>query len=224
MKRVHRIVTLAIGISLLAGFFSSCATHGFTPNVTRSDIRQLAQFEMLANVGLIEKGNKVVYNDSLTVIAKDLFTTELAKETILPVTETIVIEDSVINNKVQYEIFVLMNCMERMKVKDIPYPPTIDSILCARNERFGLLVFDWGFVRSTGNYAGQIAKGIAIGILTMGTYYTVPYKDMTKSGIIIVDTKNRNIAYVTSAAKESSPLEEKTYQKMVKDLLKPYKK
>ena len=58
----------------------------------------------------------------------------------------------------------------------------------------------------------------------MGSYYTVPYKDVTRNGIIIVDSKNHNLAYVATAARESSPLEAKTYQKQLKDLLKKYKK
>lgn len=225
MKRIGRIIALAIVLPLFSGLFTSCVTQGFVSNVTRADIQQLSQFEILANVGEIEKGNKITHNDSLTQVAQGLFTTELAKEKALPVTETIDIKDSTVYNKVQYEIFVLMNCLERnMKPKDLPVPPTIDSILCARNQRFGMLVYDWGFVRSTGNYAGQVAKGIAIGILTMGSYYTVPYKDMTRSGILIYDTKNHNFAYVSTTAAESSPLEGKTYQKLVKDLLKKYKK
>lgn len=225
MKKIFRIIVFAFGLPLLAGIFSSCATKGFISNVTRADIRQLSQFEMLANVGEIEKGNKIIHNDSLTQVAQTLFATALAQEKALPITETIVIKDSTVYNKVQYEIYVLKNCLERnVRPKDLPVPPTIDSILCARNERFGMLVYDWGFVRSTSNYAGQVAKGIAIGILTMGTFYTVPYKDMTRSGILIYDTMNHNFAYVAAAARESSPLEEKTYQRQMKDLMKIYKR
>ena len=225
MKRIGRIIALAVVLPLLLGLFTSCVTQGFVSNVTRSDIQQLSQFEILTNVGEIEKGNKITHSDSLTQMAQALFATELAKEKVLPITETIEIKDSTVYNKVQYEIFILMTCLERhMKPKDLPVPPTIDSILCTRGQRFGMLVYDWGFVRSTGNYAGQVAKGIAIGILTMGSFYTVPYKDMTRSGILIYDTKNRNFAYVSTVAAESSPLEGKTYQKLMKDLMKKYKK
>ena len=225
MKRIESIIALAVVLPLFSGLFTSCVTQGFISNVTQADIQQLSQFEILANVGEIEKGNKITHNDSLTQVAQALFATELANEIALPVTETIDIEDTVVYHKVRYEIYVLMNCLERnMKPKDLPVPPAIDSILCARAQRFGMLVYDWGFVRSTGNYAGQIAKGIAIGILTMGSYYTVPYKDMTRSGILIYDAMNHNFAYVSTTAAESSPLEAKTYQKQLKDLLKKYKK
>ena len=225
MKKAFTLLALVLCSPLLVSLFSSCSTQGFVSSVTRADIRQMTMFETLANVGVIEKGNKIVYNDSLTKIAKALFETELNNDKTLPVSESFFSEDSVINNKIQYEIYFIMTCLERnIRPKDIPVPPTVDSILCSRNERFGVLAYNWGFTRSTGNYAGQIAKGIAIGILTMGSYYTVPYKDMTRNGLIIVDAKNHNLAYVATAARESSPLEAKTYQKQLKDLLKKYKK
>jgi hypothetical protein len=143
----------------------------------------------------------------------------------LPVKGHIVIEDTVVNNKVQYEIYMLMNYLENnVKAKDIPIPPVIDSILEARNERFGLLAYNWGFTRTGGNYAGQIGKGVLIGVLTMGTMYTVPYKDMSRCGLIIVDSKNNNLAYVATANRESNPLKAETYQKQMEDLLKKYRK
>ena len=225
MKKAFTLLALVLCSPLLVSLFSSCSTQGFISSVTRNDIQQMTQFEMLANVGTIESGNKIVYNDSLTEISKALFATELNNDKTLPISEVFLTEDSIINNKIQYEIYFIMTCLERnIKPKDIPVPPTVDSILCSRNERFGVLAYNWGFTRSTGNYAGQIAKGIAIGILTMGSYYTVPYKDVTRNGIIIVDSKNHNLAYVTTIARESSPLEAKTYQKQLKDLLKKYKK
>ena len=223
MKKTFLIIIASV---IFGGFFASCsANRGFVSSLTRADIRQVQQFEPLNYVGIIEKGNKITYSDSLTTVAQGLFETALSKDRTLPVTGTIIIEDSLINNKVQYEIYMLMNYVENnIRVKDIPIPPVIDSILEARNERFGLLAYNWGFTRTGSNYAGQIAKGIAIGILTMGSFYTVPYKDMTRNGLIIVDAKNHNLAYVATAARESSPLEAKTYQKQLKDLLKKYKK
>ncbi len=225
MKKISCVFTIAIGLALLAGFFSSCATQGFISNVTRTDIQQLSQFEILSNVGLIEESNKIVYDDSLTQVAQTLFETELAKEKTLPVSQTIVIEDSTICNQVRYEIFTLMNCLEmNIRPKNLPIPPTIDSILCARNERFGMLVYDWGYVRSSGNYAKQAAKSIAIGILTLGMMIPIYYKEMTRTGILIYDARNHNFAYVATVFGESNPLEEKTYQRHVRDLMWRYKK
>ena len=223
MKKTLLIIVASF---LFVGFFASCtANRGFVSSLTHADIRQVQQFEPLNYVGIIEKGNNITYSDSLTEVAKTLFEKELSRSKTLPVKGHIVIEDTVVNNKVQYEIYMLMNYLENnVKAKDIPIPPVIDSILEARNERFGLLAYNWGFTRTGGNYAGEIGKGVLIGVLTMGTMYTVPYKDMSKCGLIIVDSKYNNLAYVATANRESNPLKAETYQKQMEDLLKKYKK
>lgn len=223
MKKTFVII---ITVILFGGFFASCsANRGFVSSLTRADIRQVQQFEPLNYVGIIEKGNNITYSDSLTKVAKTLFEKELTRSRTLPAKGNIIIEDSIVNNKIQYEIYMLMNYLENnVKAKDIPIPPVIDSILEARNERFGLLAYNWGFTRTGGNYAGQIGKGVLIGVLTMGTMYTVPYKDMSKCGLIIVDGKYNNLAYVATANRESNPLKAETYRKQIEDLLKKYKK
>lgn len=211
---------------MLVGLFASCtANRGFVSSLTRADIRQVQQFEPLNYVGIIEKGNNITYNDSLTDVAKTLFEKELSRTKTIPVKGSIVIEDSLVNNRVQNEIYLLMNYVENnVRIKDLPIPPTIDSILDARNERFGLLAYNWCFTRTGGNYAGQIGKGVLIGVLTMGAMYTVPYKDMSRCGVIIVDSKYNNLAYVATANRESDPLKAETYRRQMEDLLKKYKK
>ena len=168
MKKTLLIIVASF---LFVGFFASCtANRGFVSSLTHADIRQVQQFEPLNYVGIIEKGNNITYSDSLTEVAKTLFEKELSRSKTLPVKGHIVIEDTVVNNKVQYEIYMLMNYLENnVKAKDIPIPPVIDSILEARNERFGLLAYNWGFTRTGGNYAGETGQGVLIGVLAMGT-------------------------------------------------------
>ena len=99
-------------------------------------------------------------------------------------------------------------------------PPTIDSVLEARNERFGLLAYNWGITKTSGNYD----NGAQIVIQTLGTIYTVPCLDMTRSDIVIVDSQNNNLAYVGKAHNTSDPIKAQTYKKQIKDLLKEYRK
>ena len=223
---MRKSTLLVLASFFLGGLLASCSVNrGFVSTLTRNDIQQIQQFEPLCYFGLIENGNKVTYNDSLTSIAQGLFKTALAKDETLPITGTIVIEDSIVNNKVRNEISMLMYYLNRnVRVKDIPIPPTVDSILLARNERFGLLTYNCGFTRTSSNYAGQIGKGALIGILTLGSFYTVPYKAMVRNGIIIVDSKNHNIAFVSTGDRESDPMNAETYRKQIVDLMKKYKK
>ncbi len=190
---------------LVGGFMLSCSTNrGFVSSLTSADIQRVIQFDPLTFIQS-SKGDTLKYNDSLSVIAKSLFEIELSSSKTLPIKGNLVIEDSGVNSRIQDETYALMNLVNNVNVKSIPIPPTIDSILEARNERFGLLVYNYGFIRS------------------LGTVYTLPYKD-TNSEIIIVDSQNNNLVYVATAKSESSPLKAETYKKQVEDLLKKYKK
>lgn len=202
MKKTFVIIITSV---LVGGFMLSCSTNrGFVSSLTSADIQRVIQFDPLTFIQS-SKGDTLKYNDSLSVIAKSLFETELSRSKTLPIKGNLVIEDSDVNSRIQDETYALMNLVNNVNVKSIPIPPTIDSILEARNERFGLLVYNYGFIRS------------------LGTVYTLPYKD-TNSEIIIVDSQNNNLVYVAIAMRESNPLKAETYRKQIEDLLKKYKK
>ena len=204
----------AIASILFCGFIASCsANRGFVSNVTRDDIKQLAQFEMYAHFGRVDNGISIIDNDSVTNTAKSLFETELAHDKTLPVTEIIAISDNFVRNKVQDEIHWMRIYIDNnVPVKDITIPPTIDSILCSRNERFGLLVHNGGFYCPDGIYKGP------------GSSIPVACEGSTRSAIIIVDSKLKNLVYVATSNRKSNPLETETYRKQMNDLLKKYKK
>ena len=191
MKKTFVIIITSV---LVGGFMLSCSTNrGFVSSLTSADIQRVIQFDPLTFIQS-SKGDTLKYNDSLSVIAKSLFETELSRSKTLPIKGNLVIEDSDVNSRIQDETYALMNLVNNVNVKSIPIPPTIDSILEARNERFGLLVYNYGFIRS------------------LGTVYTLPYKD-TNSEIIIVDSQNNNLVYVAIAMRESNPLKAETYRK-----------
>ena len=213
MKKLFLFIIASI---LLGGFSASCsANRGFVSNVTREDIQQLAQFEIYAHFGRVENGISIIDNDSVTSIAKSLFETELAQDKTLPVTESIAISDNLVRNKVQDEIRWLRIYIDNnVPVKDITIPPTIDSILCSRNVRFGLLVHNGGFYCPDGIYKSP-GSGIPI---------PVAHEGSTRSAIIIVDSRFKNLVYVATSNLKSNPLEAETYRKQVNNLLKKYKK
>ncbi len=210
---MKKTLLIIIGSILFVGFFASCsANRGFVSNVTRDDIQQMAQFEMYAHFGRVENGISIIDNDSVTNVAKSLFATELANDKTLPVTEIIVISDSIVYDKVQDEIHWLRIFIDNnVPVKEIEIPPTIDSILCSRNERFGLLVHNAGFSCPDGE-------------LKIGNNMFTACEGSTRSAIFIVDSKFKNLAYVATSNRKSDPLKAETYRKQMKDLLKKYKK
>ena len=215
-----------IALLVLGCFFASCtSSRGFVSTVKRAEIQQVQQFEPLTLVGIIEKDDKITYNDSLTIISQELFETALSNNKTIPVTGRIVVEDSIVSNRVQYEIFLMMKYINgRVRIEEIPIPPTIDSILESRNERFGLLAYSRGFVRTDDNYDKEVEKGAAIALLTLGTYYRMPYQYVTHGGIVIVDSLNNNIAFVTDESYKYHPLKAETYEKMMIGLVRLFRK
>ena len=230
MKKIIKFSIRAFCLSFVCWVFASCAARqGFVSSVTRSDIDRVQRFDIISEIGFIEKGNQIVFDDSLAMVAAEIFDSVLFDDSVLPVSGFAFIEDEATYTKVQNEVFLLMDrIFQNARPKDLVIPPTIDSILEANNERFGLLVYDWGFVRDRCNFAGQVVKSIAgsllVGILTMGTVYysNVPIKEMTRCGIIIVDSQNNNLAFVAKAERELNPLEPKTYNKLKKVLMRRF--
>ncbi len=220
------IKRLVIALLFFGSFFASCTTNrGFVSTVKRAEIQQMQQFEPLTLIGVVEENDRVAYSDSLTKIAQGLFEKALSKDETLPVTGKIVIEDSAIYNRVQYEIYMVMRYVGgRVRVESIPIPPTIDSILESQNERFGLLAYCHGFVRTDDNYDKEFSKGAVISLLTLGTYTRLPYKYMTQGGIVIVDSQNNNIAFLNDERYNYHPLKESTYQKLMIGLVRIFRK
>ena len=214
MKKTVQFIILSI---LFGGFLASCsANKGFVSSVTRDDIHQMVQFELFDIFGRVVNGVSIIEDDSVTAIAKSLFEAELANSKISPVTKTIVVSDTIVLNKIQDEIrwwsYFTWSPFQAGSVKDIPISPTIDSILCSCDERFGLLIYNGGYTCPEGIY-----HPIGTGVISNRT------EGYIRSAIIIVDSKLKNLAYIAHAESNSDPLKAETHRKQLEKLLKKYK-
>ena len=213
MKKAFHFIIVLI---LLGGFVVSCSSNrGFISSVTRDDIQQMVKFEMY-NFGYVKDGSYVIKDDSVTDVAKSLFEKALANDKTLSVTGTIVISDSLVNKEIQNEIkwcdYLAFSLFYPISIKDIEIPPTIDSILCSRNERFGLIIYNGGYTCPDGIYNP-----------VSGSFGTNKEGYITSS-ILIVDSKNKSFAYVAHTDRNSDPMKAETHQKQLDKLLKNYKK
>jgi len=192
----------------LAILFQSCVTNKYlsssTPIVEISDI---GYFEPLAIIELIKKQNKSEPSDSLSIVSKQkidsLLSTNRKK---YKIKERITLNKK-IQEKVDYEIsFLIQSAMTKRNLEGIKITPVLDSILESRNQRFGLGVLAVGFGRRKGNYGGQIAKGVAVGVLTLGLFVPVPIKSNLRLFSIIVDSQKNEISfYKATLPIEKSP-------------------
>ena len=215
MKKTFHFIIASI---LLGGFFASCSSNrGFISSVTRDDIQQMVKFEMF-DFGNVKDGSYVIKDDSVTDVAKSLFERALTNDKTLSVTETIVISDSLVHKEIQNEIkwcnYLAQSLSFPISIKDIEIPPTIDSILCSRNERFGLIIYNGGYTCPDGIYNPPTGSGIYLGTK----------EGFIISSMLIVDSKNKNFAYVAHTERNSDPMKAETHQKQLDKLLKKYRK
>jgi hypothetical protein len=200
-----------IFLFLLATQFISCTSVRYlTSDVKPNEITGLQRFETYANLNLIEKGNRAYYNDSISAESKAVFLKALKMyNDRIPLTGEIILTDTIIKNRIEREMeFLCLTADRQRSIINLKITPTIDSLLEKQNKRFGLITITTGFTRGRGNYGGQIAKGAAMGILTLGMYYQVPIKASSTLYAMIVDSQNNNIAFFKkSVFSDKEPLD-----------------
>ncbi|MGB7395266.1 MAG: hypothetical protein WA913_12810 [Pricia sp.] len=194
-------------ISVSALLLTSCGANKFlTSSTTSNEIKELKYLEPLTYVQYIEKGNKPVLSDSLSSITQAKLDSILGNSKLtLRLTERLALDNDTIKARIENELGYLSQLIaQRRKLDGIPITPTIDSILKSNNQRFTLATVATGFGRRKGNYGGQVAKGAAIGILTLGMYVPTPIKSNLTLHAFIFDSKKKEIAFY----KRSMPVEQ----------------
>jgi len=215
------IIILTLGI-----IFQSCVTNKYLSSATPiNEISNIEYFEPYAYIQLIKKGNKSELNDSLSVVSKQKIDSVIySNRRNYRIKEKIILNNKIVNEKVENELsFLIQSAMRKNKLEGIEITPVIDSILESRNQRFGLGIIAAGFGRRKGNYGGQVAKGVAVGVLTLGLFAPVPIKSNITLYSIIVDSKKNEISfYKATLSIEKSPTDEFTIKKQLDKLYENY--
>jgi hypothetical protein len=199
MRQILIIVASAL-------ILTSCGANKFlTTSVTSNEITNLNYFEPLSYIHYIENGNESKLSDSLSVITKLKLDSLLTKNnTKIRLSEKISIDNDTITVKIENEINYLAQLITMQRnLNNIPLTPMIDSILESNNQRFALTIVATGFGRKKGNYGGQVAKGIGVGLLTLGMYVPTPIKSNLTLYAFIFDSQKNQVAFY----KKTLPLE-----------------
>ncbi len=225
MKRV-----LFLWVVILSASCSS--SKFFTSDVKPNEIDEMIKIEPLSFISRIEKGDKDVYNDSISKIAKIALNESLEtfrrKLRLSP--EEIYVTDSLDRIELEQEIDFYIREAERNKKKKnhtIEITPLVDSLLRANDKRFGLLILQSGFTRAKGNYGGQVAKAIGMGLLTglaTGTaYYQNPIKSGSTVYVVIVDHQEKNMTfYNKSITQNREPTEKENITNQLQSVFEEY--
>ena len=208
----------------------SCSSSRFyTSDVKPYEINEMIKFEPLSFISFIEKWNNDIYNDSISEYAQMVLNESLDSfwEILRLSPDEIIMIDDIERNEFEQEINLLISMAENNKKKhDIPITPLIESLLNEFDKRFGLIILQDGFTRSKRNYNRQVALSIGMGILTgisgVSTYQT-PVKANSTLYAIIVDNKEKNVAFFNkSVLQNKEPTDKENIIKQLNALFTKY--
>lgn len=185
----------------------------------------LLLFKPLSFITLIETGNQGQVNDSLSTASSNLLSNVLKSFPEIPLSGDIKDVSDRLRGQIAKETeYLLLSAQNRKKGSPpIQITQTIDSLLEAGNNRYGMITASIGFTRQKGNMGKQVSKAVLSGILTLGLYAPVPIKANSTIYAAIVDAKeNRIVFYKKTYVYDKEPLNEKVIRNQVIKLYKDY--
>jgi len=215
---------------LLTILCTSCSSSKFlTSGVNSNEITEMLKIEPFSYIYYIEKGNQEIFNDSLSYIAENLIseTMEMLSYKLRLSSDKVDLTDANDLETLSDELdFLISSAVNSKNVRDIPITPFLESILTDNSQRFGLIIVQNGFSRTKGNYGGQLAKaigmGIVTGVLTGVSFYQTPVKANSTLYALIVDNQNKNIAFFNKSILQGS--EPVVRENIIKQINKVFEK
>jgi hypothetical protein len=224
-EMMYRIEKVFLSIAVVMLMYSCSSSRMLVSSVRPYEISELAYFEPQSYIWYIKKGNKAEYSDSLSSITEERIDSSLSLfHNELHISEAIYIEDSILNKKVEDEINTMIQIIIRdQQIGNLQLLPLVDSVMEAHGQRFALAVVANGFGRRAGNYAGQVAKGVGVGLLTLGMYVPTPVKSkISLYGVIFDSQKNEVSFYRRTRPVEKEPAEQAVIDSQVRKLFDGY--
>lgn len=218
MKRVL-FCFAALTISILQ--FSCGTTVPLLSNRKSYDVDTASVYHLPSLITSIAKGNRQefneLYSDSTLNIRSRDFNQHLPKY-ITPVAfEFANVEEE---EQMSKRFFEVLNAVEnKKKIKGITLDDRLVNYLENKNIKYVILTFQAGFTREQGNYGKQVAKGLGIGILTLGLLVPVPIKSNSTIVCCVLDTRNKNVAFYRKRTAEVEPLEEQVINRQIRIII-----
>ena len=218
MKKILKSLVILI-------LLNSCASTMLTSaNTQAHEITDIGNFETISIIRLIEKGNQSKPSDSLSILSSKIMDSIITNTSNPKIANHFDIQDKKLQARVENDILkTVTEIRTKKKLDQIRTTPLMDSIVKNQNQRFALCIINAGFDRKKGNYGNQIAKGIGVGILTMGMYTPVPIKANTSMYAMIFDAQKSSVVfYNTIPVIEKSPTDKKNLSQLYNKIFEGY--
>lgn len=218
---MKKIFAFLIGILLL----NSCATTLLTnKNIQPNEVQDIGYFEPISLISLIQKGNQSKPNDSLSNVSTNVLDSIIGNSSSPKISKNFKVENPKLKLRLENDILRTMSEIRKTKkIDNVKTSALMDSIVKSQNGRFALCVVNSGFARRKNNYGNQVAKGIGIGILTLGMYTPVPIKANTSTYAMIYDANDSSIVFFNYFPLiEKSPVDKKNLNYIYSKLFEKY--
>lgn len=191
---------------LLLVVMSSCS--GKYVSLTKTGkLQELAHFEHISSIHLIEKGDEMVYNKTISDSATVIFNNTLRTNSRVKVTKALAYSSDLQRNQANTEIMKLMKIAESGEsLANYSITTTLDKVLEENNMRYGLITFAAGFTRTNPNYNKQLAKSVAVGLLTLGMFVPISIQSTNNVYVMVVDSYSNEIIFYNKHKSTNEPL------------------
>ncbi len=221
---------------LLAVLSVSCSMSRYmATDVTCADISDVARFETMSEVTVINKIKRTTPDDSLSQAIGERIDGIVSAQSPFPLLpEEITFSDTMEMKAIAEDLLVLAQAVENRKSsgskkeRAIPIFTThrIDSIVTARGVNQAMMVVHVGFTRTTGNMVGNVVLGVGLGVMTtiasggLFSFYTVPVKANSAMHVFIVDRERKKLLFYDNAFIQNEPHKDKILTKQVNKIFK----
>jgi hypothetical protein len=218
----RNLMFLIIFTSVLA---TSCTTKRLVAdNIQMSRVSQVGYFAPLSYISVIEKGNTAIPNDSLSELAAAILDSIITDSPIFASQRKIELMEANVQLNVEVAVNNLFNqILISNQINNIKIPESLSQVLKANEERYFLATIVSGFGRKGSNYGKQVAKGIGVGILTLGLVAPIPVKSNVSLYSCIIDAERMEVVYFSRTLPlEKSPTNRKVLADQYKKLVTEY--
>lgn len=219
-----RLMRQALLYCLVAALLASCATaHSITQNNFRpAEVPAMPFATPVASIGIINRGNQIFVDSAATRTSVGLLRGWLlAHQPELGLSGELVVPDSLRLAAAQEIGRAAAGLAGRTQLAGGASLPVLDYLLRQQGQRYAMVPVARGFTRNPGNYGGQVAKSIGVGLLTMGMLVPISVKAKSEITVFVYDSQQRAIVYLntTPPPAEREPLDAASLDKQLRTLL-----
>ena len=178
--------------------FASCTSRYMIPDISPKKGFEVTVVDPASSIELVPRGagNVSIFSDSLTFLAKENLTIGMSQYLSNFYQVHHLEFDTETNRLIDIQLYQMTRKLKsQRKVKRVPLPPSLDSIMDLNNIDHAVCAVHLGYSREEGSYQAGYFKGFLIAVLSLGTYNDIPRRSASDLSIFVIDGRNDQIAF-----------------------------